>query len=96
MLNGGGLQSRAGGEFDFIAPEDGYQPSDEINMSASDPNWRGTTTHEYFLKLANGDYARINFSIGAGGYNTFEITSYLNPQPGHRNLEFDPAKQINK
>jgi hypothetical protein len=28
-----------------------------------------------------------------GSNNGFAITSYLNPAKGHRNLEFDPAKQ---
>ncbi len=96
VLDGGGLQPKEGGEFDFMAPEDGYQPSDEINMSASDPKWTSTQSREYFLKLANGDFARLSFVVGAGGYNTFEITSYLNPVTGHRNLEYDPSKQINK
>jgi hypothetical protein len=96
MLNGGGLQPIRGGEFDFIAPEDGYQPSDEIDMSASDPNWRGAVTRQYFLKLSNGTYARINFVVVVDNNPGFSITSYLNPQPGHRNLEFDPTKQINK
>jgi len=92
----GGLQPRTGSEFDFIAPESGYQPSDEINMPASNSQWRDNAKREYFLKLSNGDYARLSFTIGTGGYNSFEITSYLNPVPDHRNLEFDPAKQINK
>lgn len=91
---GGGLQPRTGSEFDFVAPEKGYQPSDEIVMSASNTKWNSTQSREYFLKLANGDFARVNFTMLAGGDNFFEITSYLNPTPGHRNLEFDPAKQI--
>jgi hypothetical protein len=93
---GGGLQLRTGGEFDFTAPENGYQSSDEIDIVASDPRWRSSQSREYFLKLANGEYARMSFLVGVG-YNTgFTITSYLNPAPGHRNLEYDPAKQINK
>lgn len=92
VLGGGGLQPRTGGEFDFIAPVDGYQPSDEITMSASDPNWRDSQNREFFLKLANGDYARIDFTMRAGGDHFFRIISYLNPAVGHRNLEFDPAK----
>jgi len=59
-------------------------------MSASDPQWKSSQRREYFLKLANGTYARIDFGIGAGGYNTFELISYVNPAPGHRNLEYDP------
>jgi hypothetical protein len=92
---GGGLQPRKG-EFDFIAPENGYQPIDEINMEGTNPKWRSSQSRDYFLKLADGTYARINLSIGAGGYNAFAITSYLNPIAGHRNLEFDLANQSKK
>jgi len=92
----GGLQPRTGGEFDFIAPESGYQPSDEINMPASMASWSSSVSRSYFLQLGNGDYTRIDFQMIAGGDHFFAITSYLNPVPGHRNLEFDPAKQINK
>jgi hypothetical protein len=87
---GGGIQLRKGGEFDFTAPTDGYQLSDEINMPSTITSWNDQGSREYFLKLANGEFARISFTMGAGGYNTFGITSYLNPQPGHRNLEYDP------
>ena len=93
---GGGLQPRTGGEFDFTAPTDGYQPSDEINMSANTRPWNDQVQKSYFLQLANGTYARIDFTIAAGGGHFFSIVSYFNPAPGHRNLEYDPAKQINK
>jgi hypothetical protein len=87
---GGGLQARTGSQFDFTAPTDGYQPGDEISMSATDPKWSSRQKREYYLKLANGEYARISFTMATGGYNLFGITSYLNPQPGHRNLEANP------
>jgi hypothetical protein len=47
---GGGLQSRTGGAFDFTAPEDGYQSTDEVKMSASDPKWDSRMTREYFIR----------------------------------------------
>jgi hypothetical protein len=93
---GGGLQSRTGGAFDFTAPEDGYQSTDEVKMSASDPKWDSRMTREYFIKLANGEYARVSFTMYAGGDNFFSIASYLNPQPGHRNLEYDPNQTASK
>jgi hypothetical protein len=86
---GGGIQTRTG-EFDFEAPLDGYQSNDEIDMSASAPHWSYLANREYFLKLANGDFARISFTMCAGGENFFIVTSYLNPKPGHRNLEANP------
>jgi len=32
--------------------------------------------------------------MNAGGEQIFSLTGYVNPQPGSRNLEFDPVKQI--
>jgi hypothetical protein len=88
-VTGGGLQPRTG-EFDFVAPTDGYQGNDVLDMPASATPWSKQMSREYFLKLANGDYARISFTMRAGGAHFFSITSYLNPVPGHTNLEYDP------
>jgi len=93
---GGGLVAKAGGEFDFQAPENGYAPSDEINMSATDDHWQSQVSRQYYVKLSSGQYARLDFIMTAGGYNFFSATSYLNPTPGDRNLEFDASKQLNK
>ena len=92
VLGGGGIQAEKGGPFDFTAPVGGYQPSATIAMPAANPQWRSSQDRKYFLKLANGTYARIDFAIGAGGYNTIEISSYLNPSSGHRNLEYSPKQ----
>ena len=92
---GGGLQPRSG-EFNFEAPTDGYQVNDVLDMPASATPWSKVISREYFLKLANGDYARVSFTMRAGGAHFFSITSYLNPQPGHRNLEYDPNQTTSK
>ena len=85
---GGGLVQRAG-EFDFDAPSDGYADSDEIDMPANlGQQWRTQDSRNYFVRLANGMYARLEFRMIAGGDHFFKITSYLNPQPGSRNLEY--------
>ena len=91
----GGLVERHG-QFEFVAPEEGYQLSDEINMPASlNEKWQYTVNKSFFVKLPDGRYARIDITIQAGHNNTpFILDSYLNPDPGHRNLEFDPAKAI--
>jgi hypothetical protein len=81
-------------EFAFEAPEAGYEAFDEINMPQDAQRWRGDVTKEYFLKVRGDRYARIKFRIATGQNQFASITSYLNPQPGSRNLEFDPAKQI--
>jgi hypothetical protein len=81
-------------EFPFQAPLDGFQTSDEINMPATmDQAWVRDAKRSYFLKLANGDYARINFEMIAAGGHFFSIESFLNPS-GSRNLEFDPDNTI--
>jgi len=94
-IPGGGLQPRAG-DFNFEAPSAGYQPSDEIDMPANDIQWRDNAKRSYFLQLKNGEYARIDFQMIAGGDHFFEITSYLNPIPGHRDLEYDPKQAVTK
>lgn len=92
-VSGGGLVKRTG-EFDFEAPESGYAPSDEIDMPASLGNqWREHSARQYFLKLSNNRYARVEFEMIAGGDHFFHITSYLNPQPGSRNLEYELSRQ---
>ncbi len=95
-VSGGGLQICQGGDFNFIAPDNGYQPTDEIDMPADSPQWSPTASRSYFVRLGNGDYAQVNFTIAAEKPYKFEIASYLNPIPGHQNLEYDPNQQINK
>ncbi|PWU15467.1 MAG: hypothetical protein C5B50_15315 [Verrucomicrobia bacterium] len=85
---GGGLQEITE-EFPFLAPETGYQMSTEINMRASLGNeWRDKAARSYFLKLGNGDYARIEFEMIPYGEHFALLQSYLNPS-GSRNLESD-------
>ena len=93
---GGGLQVRAGDQFNFEAPADDYQTSDEIAVSSTAAPWTSQVTREYFLKLANGEYARMNFTMHASGNHFFTVTSYLNPTPGHRNLEYDPSQGLQR
>lgn len=85
---GGGLQVRSD-EFAFQAPEGGYQPGEEINMPAAlgKQRWQDTFSRDYFVRLADGRYARMNFKIFPGGGHFFDATVYLNPTPGDRNLE---------
>jgi hypothetical protein len=91
---GGGLILRQG-EFNFEASEGNYAPSDEINMPASaGAQWRSQVSRQYFVQLSGNRYARLEFEMTAGGDHFFGIKSYLNPTPGDRNLEFDPAKAI--
>lgn len=86
---GGGIQKYTD-EFPFQAPVQGYALEDEINMPASLGNdWGRSVKRGYFLKLANGNYARMTFEMIAFNDHFFEIEAVLNPS-GSRNLEFDP------
>ena len=89
----GGLTERKE-EFAFEAPANGYRPSDEISMPQTEERWSPQVSREYFVKLADGRYARIRFEMVAGGDNFFTINSYLNPKPGSRNLECDPTEPV--
>jgi hypothetical protein len=90
--NGGILQST--NDLDFQAPTDGYRLSDVIEMPASlESSWSSRAKRNYFLKLANGNYARMSFEMIAGGDHFFQLESFLNPS-GSRNLEFDPSNAI--
>lgn len=89
----GGLVLQSTNEFDFEAPLEGYQVSDEIGMPTSLENgWQRNAERNYFLKLGNGNYARIKFKMISGGGHFFHIESFINPS-GSRNLEYDPAVQ---
>lgn len=82
--------------YQFEAPAEGYTPSVEFAMPAGgiDGKWRDRFEGTFFVKLANGNYARMRFQMIAGGNHFAVVESYYNPTPGSRNLEFDPAKVV--
>ena len=88
----GGLVERKG-QFDFQAPADGYKPSDDIVMLQTAEKWQPQGQREYFVKLNDGRYARVQLKMIAQGNHFFRLESYLNPS-GSRNLEFDPSKVV--
>ena len=90
---GGGLVERKG-QFSFEAPPDGYMDVVEIEMPQSSSEWAKGVDKDYFAKLPGDRYARFTFGLTTGGDHFFVMASYLNPNPGNRNLEFDPAKAV--
>lgn len=90
---GGGLVERKG-QFDFEAPEDGYEESVELGMPENAEQWTSQQQGDYFLKLPDGRHARINFRMIAGGDHFFRLESFLNPTSGSRNLEYDPKQAV--
>lgn len=91
---GGGLVAYEDA-YQFEAPQDGYAPSVEFAMPVGgiDGKWRDRFEETYFVKLANGNYARMRFQMIAGGAHFAVVESYYNPS-GSRNLEYDPAKTV--
>ena len=88
---GGGLVERKG-QFDFEAPEDGYEESVDLGMPHDAEEWTSDQQRDYFVKLPDGRFARVNFRMIAGGNHYFVMESFLNPKPGSRNLEYDPKQ----
>lgn len=87
---GGGLMKREG-EYDFEAPADGYQAYDDI--APPKERWSAKAERQYFVKMADGHFARVNLRMRTGGEHFVVIESYVNPKRGSRNLEYDPSKQ---
>ena len=83
---GGGLVERSG-RFAFEAPADGYVQTVDLGATANQPNWRGDAERQFFVRLADNRYARIQFRMMARGDHFFVIESALNPEVGSRNLE---------
>jgi hypothetical protein len=73
-------------EFAFLAPENGYAPTNEIAMPASRPDWQDDVDLKFYYHLADGRYGKMTFSMIAGGQHFCMIDSVLNPS-GSRNLE---------
>jgi hypothetical protein len=88
---GGGLAERTG-QFEFEAPEDGYEESVELGMGQDAEQWTSDQQRDYFVKLPDGRFARVKFRMIAGGNHYFVMESFLNPTPGSRNLEYNPKQ----
>lgn len=84
-IEGGGMIEREG-RYTFVAPETGYSKSIEIVMPSDGENWSPQESKDYFVKLINGNYARLSFRMIAGGDNFVILKSWYNPS-GSRNLE---------
>jgi hypothetical protein len=93
-IAGGAIVERSG-QFDFEAPESGYAVAAELEQPATAERWRPSMAKQFFVRLADNRYARINLEMIARGDHFIVLESFLNPKPGSRNLEFDPAKAIN-
>ncbi len=82
----GGLVERTG-QFDFEAPTEGYASSVELSQSEAAERWQPSMDKQFFIRLGDDRYARINFKIVAGGDHFIVLETFLNPDPGNRGLE---------
>lgn len=91
---GGGLVDR-NDETQFTAPEEGYVPQEQIQVNNNDPSqrWSSALDRQYFVKLADGRYARVSLTAYVGVRTFVVLESYMNPSPGDGNLEYDPQVQ---
>ena len=71
-------------EFPFLAPENGYQASDEYSVDAT--NWTQTINRQYYLKLRNGNFGRVIIRVIGTSRPFFRLDSYVNPS-GSQDLE---------
>jgi hypothetical protein len=80
-------------EFDFLAPESEYSPSDELHMPASlGDEWQAWVTRKYFVTLKSGNFARVVLHLKSHN-GSLKVESFLNPS-GSRNLEYLPQKTL--
>jgi hypothetical protein len=86
---GGGMMERTGDTYNFQAPDYGYDSEEVIERTPSAPEKRSRMTKEYWFHFADGRYARATIEFYIGGFQNVCVTSYLNPQPSHTNLEYD-------
>jgi hypothetical protein len=90
----GGLVERSDA-LNFQAPANGYVPEVTIEMPASLPTdqWKSDIQRDYFVRFGSGNYGRIQLRI-SGDKGRSIAETFLNPNPGSRNLEFDPNKVV--
>jgi len=79
-------------DYDFVAPQSGYQEVVRLEYRADMPlaQWKGDGQGSFFVKFADGCYGRIRFYIkGSSDRYPLTLTTWLNLKPGSRNLATD-------
>jgi hypothetical protein len=72
-------------QFNFVAPDSGYQQSIEIDMNKDQAGWSDTINKSYFVKLPNG-YLRMGIHMRAKTPLYTSLEYFYNPT-GSQNLE---------
>jgi hypothetical protein len=83
-------------EFMVEAPEESYQPNWKFVQKAGAEGYQSEMQAKFFVKTAGGQFARIEVRVlpEYSEMAAVDLASYFNPEPGNRNLEFDPEKAI--
>jgi hypothetical protein len=95
-IGGGAGLVESKDEFMFEAPESGYQQKWQFTQKAGSEGFQDEIQAKFFVKTSEGQFARIEVRIlpEYSEMAAVDLASYFNPQPGSRNLEFDPAKVV--
>ena len=92
---GGGVVEAADTQYLNEAPADGYNRQISQEIRAANREWSEVVRKTLFVKSRDGtQFARVNAEIRSNyqGAAVFSIHYLVNPKPGSRNLESDPAK----
>ena len=90
---GGGIMKEPTGQSVFIAPENGYAGTADYPASQQQP---GRPDQRFYFHTAQNNYGRIEIELrpdSEGSSGRCNLTVYLNPQAGSRNLEYDKTKR---
>ena len=87
-IPGGGF-SKIGSDYEFEAPDAGYQERISIEFAANltKEQWKRTAYGRFFVKFRDGSYGRIRIGIdGASDRRPLSMTTWLGMKAGSRNL----------
>jgi hypothetical protein len=85
VVNGGLLQEND--PYPYLAPDTGYQPSFEINVSSNNVPWQNQFEQSFYIKNSQGHYGLMKVLVySASTPPEAQISFTVNPS-GSRNLE---------
>jgi len=80
VMDGGLLEKSP--DLNAEAPVVGYKLADEMSVASDQQPWKDSIEKNYFVKLKNGNYALLDFSISTGSNMFFYTQTYVNPSGG--------------
>jgi hypothetical protein len=94
VIGGGLVESHDA--YAYEAPKDGYQDKFVFSELKNDPHWTQKLIKDFYIHTAQNTYGKIHIDLttdsdrpdGTG----LSVESYINPNPGSHNLEYDETK----